>query len=274
MAKKLTIGIIGCGAIGNSLASSIKDDLSKVAVVSALYDVVASKAIATSRLLVHNSALAVSSLTQLFKRSQLVIECARAQDSFSIARKAVLQKKDIIVMSVGGLIGGYQKLFLLAKKRNVKVYIPSGALCGIDGLKAAGLGKIRSVTLTTYKNPASFLGNSFLDRAGIDLAAFKKERVLFAGSAAQAVARFPQNINVAAVVSLAAIGPARTTVRIIASPFIHKNIHELKIVSDAATITTRTENIPHPCNRKTSFLAVLSAIATLKQIVQPVRIGT
>lgn len=273
MGKKLKIGIIGCGAIGNSLASSIKDDLSKVAVVSALYDVLASKAIASSRLLVHSSALAVSSLTELFKKSQLVIECARGQDSFSIARKAVLQKKDVIVMSVGGLIGRYQELFLLAKRRNVKVYIPSGALCGIDGLKAAGLGKIRSVTLTTYKNPASFLGNSFLDRAGIDLTVLKKERVLFAGSAAKAVARFPQNINVAAVVSLAA-SPARTTVRIIASPFIHKNIHELKIVSDAATITTRTENIPHPCNRKTSFLAVLSAIATLKQIVQPVRIGT
>ena len=65
-----------------------------------------------------------------------------------------------------------------------------------------------------------------------------------------------------------------TKVKIIASPAVKKNIHEIRIVSRAADILTRTENILHPDNPKTSYLAVLSAIATLRQILQPVKIGT
>jgi aspartate dehydrogenase len=106
------------------------------------------------------------------------------------------------------------------------------------------------------------------------LSGLKKDQVLFTGSAACAVKYFPQNINVAAVLGLAGIGAAKTRVRIIACPRVKKNIHEVLIESKAANIFTRTENVLHPQNPKTSYLAVLSAVATLKQILQPVKIGT
>ena len=140
-------------------------------------------------------------------------------------------------------------------------------------LKAANIAGVKKVILTTRKHPNSFSGVEFVKKH-FKLAGLKKDKLLFNGSAAQAVKYFPQNINVAALLGLAGIGMRKTEVRIIASPGVKKNIHEIEIESKAAKIFTRTENILHPQNPKTSFLAVLSAIATLKQILQPIKIGT
>jgi len=177
-------------------------------------------------------------------------------------------------MSVGGIVSHFRKLSSLAKKYNAKVYIPSGAISGIDALKAAKIGKIKKVILTTTKNPLSFKGVGYVEEKRIDLKRIKKDTVLFSGTAKDAVKYFPQNINVAAILSIAGLGEDKTEVKIIASPEINKNIHEIEIESEAARIFTRTENILHPDNPKTSYLAVLSAVATLKQILEPVRIGT
>ena len=98
--------------------------------------------------------------------------------------------------------------------------------------------------------------------------------MLFSGSARDAIKFFPQNINVAGTLSIAGIGEDKTLVKIIASPEITKNIHEIEIQSEAARINTCTQNLLHPDNPKTSYLAVLSAIATLKQILEPIKVGT
>lgn len=273
MAKLLKIGIVGCGAIGSSLAKTVVQDFSGKAALAALLDIDAHKSRRLSKLLSHKN-LAVSSLKELIKRSDLVIECASAASSWGIARSVLSNGRDIMLMSVGGIVGHFKELSDLAKKKKSKVYIPSGAISGIDALKAAGRGKINKVVLTTRKNPLSFRGVKYIAEKGINLGAIRKEKVLFSGPAEEAVKYFPQNINVAAVLSLAGIGKKRTQVKIIASPKIKKNIHEIQIESEAAIITTRTENVLHPDNPKTSYLAVLSAIATLKQILEPVRIGT
>ena len=108
----------------------------------------------------------------------------------------------------------------------------------------------------------------------IKLNNIKKDTILFFGNARRAIKLFPRNINVAATLSIAGIGQVRTQVKIIASPKVKKNIHQINIDSDAGRISTRVENLVHPQNPKTSFLAVLSAIATLRGILEPVRIGT
>ncbi|MCX5710337.1 MAG: DUF108 domain-containing protein [Candidatus Omnitrophica bacterium] len=179
-----------------------------------------------------------------------------------------------MVMSVGGLVGKIDKIKSLAVKMGRKVYIPSGAISGIDAVKAARMGRIRKATLTTTKNPLAFKGVKYVEDRFGKLGGIKKDLVLFSGPAQKAVKYFPQNINVAAVLSLAGVGAAKTIVKIIASPAVKKNIHEISIIADAGNINTRTENILHPDNPKTSFLAVLSAKAVLKQILEPVKIGT
>ncbi len=271
MMKKLKIGIVGSGAIGGSLARVIVKDFSRLADLVALYDIDLVKSDKLSKLISKKS-LTVKNLNQLIQKSDLVIEAASAKISWDIARQALNKRRDVMIMSVGGLVDYLNELRVLAVKNNRRVYIPSGAISGVDAVKAANIGKIKEVTLTTTKNPAAFKGVVYAEKIGLNY--IKSDKVLFSGSAKEAVKYFPQNINVAAVLSLAGIGKARTKVKIIASPKVKNNIHEIKVVSDSGIIFTRTENVLHPDNPKTSFLAVLSAVATLRQILEPVKIGS
>lgn len=271
--KKLKIGIVGCGAIGSSLAKEVVANFGNSAYLSALFDISPEKARLLSGQLVKNDKLCAANLDILIKRSDLVIEASSAKAAWEIARRSLSGGCKIMIMSVGGIVDHADELLSLAIKNGSQVYFPSGAIAGIDALKAANIAGVKKVVLTTRKNPGAFKGVEYVER-NFKLTGLKKDKVLFSGKAAEAVKYFPQNINVAAVLGLAAIGMAKTQVRIIASPHVNKNIHEVLIESRAARIFTRTENILHPQNPKTSYLAVLSAIATLKQILEPIKIGT
>jgi len=271
--SKLRIGIVGCGAIGSSLAKEIVSSFSKESRLVALYDIKPEKSLQLSQKVIKSRKLCVGSLDNLIKKSELVIEASSAEAAWGIARKSLSAGCDIMVMSVGGMVEHLSRLYALARKNNARVYFPSGAISGIDALKAANIGKVSKVVLTTRKHPEAFSGVEYVAKR-FKLNNLKKDKILFLGSASLAVKYFPQNINVAAVLGLAGIGMHKTQVRIIASPYVRKNIHEVAIESDAARIFTRTENVLHPQNPKTSFLAVLAAIATLKQILQPIKIGT
>lgn len=270
----LNIGIVGCGAIGSSLAEFIVRDMRKEARLSAVFDLDAAKSFQLARKIAASGILAAGSAEALIKRSDLVVEAASAHAAWPLARHALAQGRDVMIMSAGGVIGHLPDIGRLSKRNNARVYIPSGALCGIDALKAAMTGRIRSVTLTTRKHPRSFAGVDFVLRKGIDVKLIRKDTVLFSGPAQEAVRHFPQNINVAAILSMAGVGAQRTKVVIVASPKAARNVHEVRIESDAGSVSAITGNIVHPDNPKTSYLAVLSACAVLKGIVSPVRIGT
>lgn len=273
MAKLLKIGIVGCGAIGSSLAKAIVSDFSEKAELVSLYDADMQKSYKLANIF-NNQKLVALNLDNLINRVDLVIEATKPEAAFDIAQKAILASCDIMIMSIGGIIKHYKELEILAKDKNVRIFIPSGAICGIDGLKAAARGKINKVTLITKKPPKAFLGIPFILKKKMRLDNINEDTVLFEGDALSAIREFPQNINVAATLSIAGIGPHQTVVRIVASPNATRNIHEIEIESDSGRILTRTENVIHPDNPKTSYLAVLSAIATLKQILEPIKIGT
>ncbi|MFY9402240.1 MAG: aspartate dehydrogenase [Candidatus Omnitrophota bacterium] len=270
---KLKIGIVGCGAIGSSLATYITRNLKLSAELSGLYDLDNLKSESLAKK-IGRKKVASKSLKSLVCASNLVIESASAESSFSIASVALKARKDILIMSVGGIAHKIHLLRKIAYRNNCKVYLPSGALSGVDALKASNISRVRSVTLVTTKNPLSFKGVKYIEDRKIKLLNLKKKRILFCGRALDAVKYFPQNINVAAILSLSGLGLRKTRVKIIASPKVKKNIHEVWVRSDAGNFYTRTENIPHPDNPKTSYLAVLSAIAVLKGILEPVSSGT
>lgn len=272
--KRLKIGITGCGAIGSSLAKAVIKDFSREAELTALYDINPESSRRLSQLISKGKDITVSSLQKLISCVDLVIESASAKVSFVVASQALAKGKDVMIMSTGGLAGHFEKLLQLAKKNSAHLYIPSGAIAGVDALKALNLSRIKKVVLTTYKNPRSFEGVEFVERKGIKLSAIRKDKVLFSGTAREAVKYFPQNINVASILSIAGIGSGRTQVKIVASPKTKRNIHQIEVDSDAGRIFARTENVLHPSNPKTSYLAVLSAVATLRQILHPIKIGT
>lgn len=268
--EKKTIGIIGCGNMGSAIAKYCARTLRHFVDEMVFWDSDMQKAeILTGKF--ENSIMA-GDLEEVAQRSDLIIEAAAGSVVPDLFKSAIEEGKDIMVMSIGGLLGK-EELLDESRKRGIKVLLPSGAVSGIDALKASRIAEIESVTIITRKPPGSIKGAPYLDEKKIDVEAISEETVIFEGSALEAVKGFPKNVNVSALLSLAGIGPKRTKVKIIVSPEYTKNIHEIEIKSVAGKISTRTENVPSPDNPKTSYLAVLSAQAALRDYFDTVRIG-
>jgi len=270
--RRLKIGIVGCGAIGGGIARYISKELKKDCQLTGLYDIEYGR---VERLRRELSAgpIGKSSLQALLKSCDLMIEAVNANSTREIVRGALLQKRNVIAMSVGKLLDA-QDLFDLARKRGCHLLIPSGAIAGIDAVKSASLARIREINLTTRKPLNGFANNPYLTRKGIDLAAIKKETVLFKGNVDSAIKFVPQNINVAATIAIASQAKDKITVCIMTSPKYKNNSHEIEIVGDFGRIVTRTDNVVSPENPRTSYLAILSGMQTLKQFCQGTGIGT
>ncbi len=264
------VGVVGLGAIGQALARAIDDGRIAMELMAAS-ELDEAKAVAFLNTLKRPPALVA--LEELIVRSELVIEATTQAAVQTIVPKTLAQGKDLMVLSVGGLLGRAH-WFQLAEEKDCHIYIPSGAIAGLDGVRAACQGAVDSVTLITRKPPQAFVGVSYVVERGIDLHALQAETVLFEGSARDACAAFPANVNVAATLSLAGIGAERTRVKIVAVPGSSSNAHQIEIVGEFGKLTVQVENVPSEANPRTSKLAYLSAFATLQAITAGTKVGT
>ena len=205
---------------------------------------------------------------------ELVVECA-SQVAVTAHAEAVLGAGiSMLVMSSGALVPPdfMRKVMATADASGASIYVPSGAVGGIDALRASKR-LLEEVTIVSTKKPIALTGAPGF--SGWEDTEITKPTVIFEGSATDAVVLFPANVNVAATVSLAGVGPDATKVRIVADPDSPGNVHEIQAVSKAGKFSFRFENMPHETNPKTSFLAVLAAVETLRSICEPgLRIGT
>jgi len=270
--NKVTIGIVGCGAIGSRIAYSIQKDLKKDCRLNGLYDINQTTVEQLAKKLSLNKVIK-KSIPELIKNCDCMIEAVSAKNTRDIIHQALKAKKDVLSMSVGKLLNA-SDLFRLANQNRCHLLLPSGAIAGIDAIKAASLVGFDTITLTTRKPPAGFYGNPYLLEKGIDPSKIESETVLFEGDVATATKIFPRNINVAATLALASQSRKKITVRILTSPKYKTNSHEIDATGPFGRIRTETNNVVCPDNPKTSYLAVLSGIQTLKQYCSGVFIGT
>lgn len=271
MKKKLKVGIVGCGAIGGGLAVLLKKKYGGRLRIVALCDADEEKAVALKRKIGEGR---TASLEKAIALSDLVIEAASAAVSFNVARRCLKKGRDVLVMSVGGILGKEKGLYRIAASEKARLYFPSGAICGLDGIRAMSLCGIKKIVLRTSKPPQALEGAPFIVKNSIDLENLKEEKVIFRGAAKEAVSAFPQNINVVAVLSLAAGSTVDPEVEICAVPGLSRNMHKIEVESEAGQISIRCENVPSPDNPKTSYLAILSAAAAIGRILDDVQIGT
>lgn len=271
--KMSKIGIIGCGAIGNEICKAVDTGIIN-AKLAAVYDRKREKCVRLLGTLDEKPEILTPD--ELILKSDIVVECA-SQEAVREFGPSVLEKgKDLMVLSVGAFMDPklLEEFIHAAKDKNSRIYIPSGAIAGIDGLKSASIARINKVTLSTTKNPEGLLDAPFVLGNKIDLFSFHRKTLLFEGCAADAVRAFPANVNVAASLSIAGIGARKTHVKVFVDPEATKNIHEITVEGDFGRFTCCIENVPSSFNPKTSFLAALSAIATLRKITEPLQIGT
>ena len=261
----MRITIIGCGSIGSKLAKAA-DEMSEVKRVY-LMDI--KKDIAEKVAAGLNKAIVIDSVEDELYHSDLVIEAASQQAAREILPKVVARGVDIMIMSVGSLVDDdfREMIFGKAKVSEGRIFIPTGALCGVDGLRAASLNELDEVELITMKGPKGLLGVEYIESKGIDVEKITEKTVIYSGYAREAVKLFPRNINVAATVSLMGIGFDRTKVTVVLDPDSKSNSHELRVKGIFGEMNCHTLNVPEPDNPKTSHLATLSAISAMKRIV-------
>jgi aspartate dehydrogenase len=274
----LKVGLIGCGAIGTSIAEGIRDGRAGDVVLSAICDVDEGRLRRLKERLPGREIDHVTNPEELIalRSLDLIVEAANQGVVKDHAESAIASGKSLMIMSVGALRdeGLQERLESLARENEVRVYVPSGAICGLDGVKAAAVAGLDSVEITTTKHPRSLAGAPYLEERGIDLEQISEPKMIFRGTAAEAAKAFPKNVNVAVALSLAGIGVQRTTVRIVADPNATRTQHEVLARGEFGELRTRVRNVLHPENPRTSYLAVLAAIRTLRKISEPIQVGT
>jgi len=274
----LDVGLIGCGAIGSSLALAIVSGKAGDITLRGICDTDAGRVDKLNKQLNLRSLILTNDSDKLIaqKNIDLIVEAASPKVVELVAEKVLSSGKHLFMMSVGALREEklLKKLEYLAKENNVKIYAPSGAICGLDGVKSASVENIESVEIISTKSPKSLQGSPYLVENNIDISNLTDSKIVFEGDAYEAAKGFPQNVNVAVALSLAGIGVKKTKVKIIADPKATKTKHEIRVKGDFGELYTCVINSLHPENPKTSYLAALSAIRTLRKISEPLQLGT
>ena len=269
------VGLIGCGAIGRDMATTIHSGDVPGARLVALFDVEESQGKSLAAAL-DDPGLFHGDLHEFLDAPDLdlVVECASGAAVRASAERVLEKGKDLMVMSTGALLDHalMSRLSGLAGANGRKLLAPSGAIGGIDAIRAGGE-LLEEVAIITTKPPEGLKGSpGFADWEGKEIT---DPQVIYEGPALDGVKLFPANTNVAATLSLAGLGPDRTRMKVIADPKAPGNVHEIQAKGSFGVMRLSFENRPHPNNPKTSYLAILSAIELLRKACAPgPQIGT
>ena len=269
-ARRLRVGVGGLGAIGLKVAAALDqgiDGLELAAVSARDHDKAARK------LEGFHHPVPVVALGALAERAEVVVECAPAGVFAEVAEPAVEAGRTLVTVSCGALLER-PDLIERARRTGARIMIPSGALLGLDAVRAAAEGAIRSVRMVTRKPPKSLAGAPYLDEKGIDLEGLSEPLKVFEGTAREGARGFPANVNVAAALSLAGIGPDETRLEIWADPGVSRNTHRIAVEAEAARFEMSIENVPSQENPRTGKLTPLSVIAVLRGLTASLKVGT
>jgi len=267
---QLGIAIGSLGTVGLDVARRIDAGIPglKLQAVSALH-----RRRAEDRLKEFHRPIPVLPLPELAEAADVVVECAPSAVFRQVAESAIQLGRVLIPISVGALIDNWD-LVEKATKTGARINIPTGALVGLDAVRAAAQGTVSRVTIITRKPPAGLAGSSYLINNNIHVDEITEPTKVFEGTARSGVAAFPANVNVAAALGLAGIGLDQTMLEIWADPSIDRNTHSIQVEADSARMELKIENVPSKENPRTGRIVALSIIAALRRLVDPLTVGS
>ncbi|MDX1431592.1 MAG: aspartate dehydrogenase [Gammaproteobacteria bacterium] len=215
----------------------------------------------------------ILALEALADEADVVVECTPAEVFPRVAEPAVEAGRVLVAIGVAALME-HLHLVERAAASGARILVPSGALLGLDAVRAAAEGEIRRVRMITRKPPDGLRGAPYLIAHGIEVAGLEQPLKVFSGSAREGAAGFPANLNVAAALGLAGIGLDRTELEIWADPTVSRNCHRIEVEADGADFRLEIENVPSAANPRTGRIVAMSIVATLRRLVSPLVIGT
>jgi aspartate dehydrogenase len=267
--EDMRIAVAGLGAIGRTLASALDAGMPGMRLTA-----VATRGDIQARAYLDALRHAVPSLAfgELPGAADVIVECAPAHLLPAIAEPALQSGRTLVVFSAGALLS-HPYLADMADRHGGRIIVPSGAVGGLDAVAAIAQGAtICKVKLVTSKPLHSLAGAPCFASGQMRMEEVSSPVCVFSGTAQDAAAIFPANMNVAAALALAGIGMERTLVEIWADPQARCNRHRIELESDVANMTFTIENHPSD-NPKTSRIAALSAIALLRKMRAPLNVN-
>jgi aspartate dehydrogenase len=265
----LKIGLAGLGAVGLEVARRLEAGIPGLVLAAVS---VRDKGKARPNLPQIGDRIPIVAAETLAQSCDVVVECLPPQLFRSVASSVIEAAKIFMPLSVGQLLENWE-LVARAKETGARILVPTGALIGLDAVRAAAEGTIHSVTMITRKPPNGLDGAPYLVERGISLKNLKEPMKVFDGTAREGARGFPANVNVAAALSLAGIGPDKTRLEIWADPALTRNTHRIEVDADTARFSMAIEGIPST-NPRTGRIVPLSAVATLRGLVSELKVGT
>jgi aspartate dehydrogenase len=268
--RVLAVAVGGLGGIGLTVVRRLADGIPglRLAAVAAR-----DEARARDRLAALGAVAEIVPLGALAERADIVVECVPSASFRTIAEPAIERGRLFMPLSVGALLDHFD-LVARARETGARIHVPTGALIGLDAVRAAAEGTIHSVRMVTRKPPRGLAGAPYLEQNGISLEGLAQPLRVFEGTAREGARGFPANVNVAAALSLAGIGPDRTRLEIWADPGVARNMHRIEVDADSARFSMSIENIPSEENPRTGRITALSVVAALRGLVAELRVGT
>jgi aspartate dehydrogenase len=268
--KTLSIGIAGLGAIGGTVAAALAAGIPGLALTAIA---VGDRGKAEAWLATRRIVVPIVPLAALALRCDVVLECLPPARFAEIAEPTIAAGKTLVPLSVGALLA-HPELEGRARATGARILVPTGALIGLDAVRAAAQGTIHSVRMVTRKPPQGLAGAPYLVANNISLDGLTAPLKVFEGTAREGAKGFPANVNVAAALSLAGIGPDRTRLEIWADPGVTRNMHAIEVDAESARFSMTIENIPSADNPRTGQITGLSVVALLRSLTAPLVVGT
>jgi aspartate dehydrogenase len=265
----LKVGIAGLGAVGLGVARRLDAGISGLVLAAVA---VRDRDKARRNLPGVGERIPIVAAEALADTCDIVVECLPPQLFRPVALSVIERSKIFMPLSVGQLLENWD-LVERAKATGARILAPTGALVGLDAVRAAAEGTIHSVTMITRKPPSGLEGAPYLVERGISLKDLKAPVKIFDGSARDGARGFPANVNVAAALSLAGIGADKTRLEIWADPALTRNTHRIEVDADTARFSMAIEGIPSE-NPRTGRIVPLSVIAALRGLVAELKVGS
>ena len=272
--QPLRVGIGGMGTVGWPVAKWLDgegDGAAEGLVLAAVS--AADKKRAKDRVSEFKTAVPVVGLAELADVADVIVETAPPERFAEVAEPVVRAGRILMLLSVTSLLERMD-LVDLARETGARIIVPTGALIGLDAVRAAALGDLQSVTMVTRKPPKGLKKVKFVAELGIDLDRLTEPKLLYRGTVAEAAAKFPANVNVAVALGFAGIGPENTQFEIWADPGVTRNTHNIKVEADAANFEMTIGVVPTEENPATGKLVALSVMDALRGLVTTFRVGT
>jgi aspartate dehydrogenase len=263
----LKIGLAGLGAVGREVATRLLVGIPGLSLAA-----IAARDHEKARCIVPDEGVKILDAEALAETCDVIVEGLPPGEFRAFALPAIERGKIFVPLSVGKLLENWD-LVARAKETGARILVPTGALLGLDAVRAAAEGTIHSVKMVTRKPPEGLAGAAYLVERNISVANLKEPLKVFDGSAREGARGFPANVNVAAALSLAGLGPDKTQLEIWADPTVKRNTHRIEVDADTVRFSMTIENIPSE-NPRTGKVVALSVVAQLRGLVSELKVGT